>query len=428
MRKLILVGVLVVVAAACGETAAGPYRDGTGGGGGTEPLPAEFDVTCRAFCANEPEGSTCGPSAIFSSPRTVQECYEWCVATVQGVRCREEWIAQYQCHLDLECDDVFGDCARAELDEVFQDCEARAENRELCVGNCPHLDPASCELDTTECETFIRAKNYCETDCPTQGEGQCIDEYEQSGTCSHEVAVRSCRNYCAPQDLEECVSEWLSTGECEFTAEAACSNFCPGINGDIGGCIDYWNQNGECPPPGYFDCQQTCGVGNATPNWSHDEQALTCSWMGIITLGFSFDFQAQPQGGVQVGANNSFNLSGKWVVSADTATSLGELGESVDVQVVTGEVVATAGTSDNNTASLGLNGTPCTVCFNAGEITDVQLPQSSGSWVLNAGSSQELTLEDVTFSINAAGLDLVFSTTGSNPACAWDTVPPSLTF
>lgn len=52
---------------------------------------------------------------------------------------------------------------------------------------------------------------------------------------------------------------------------------------------------------------------------------------------------------------------------------------------------------------------------------------SAAAWNLDDGTTQELTLENLDATINAAGLDLEFTTApGGN--CTWDPGPPSVTF
>jgi hypothetical protein len=217
------------------------------------PIPASVDATCRAWCANEPEGSTCGVEVtvgnFYGGGDTIQHCYEGrCLPEYQSAPdgCRDEWIGMLQCHVDLECDDIFGDCD--ETYDAYQECTTRAANREFCTANCPHLDPNTCELDRSECETFLQANNHCESACPTQNRDLCIEQYTGTGHCDHEEAVSQCRSWCTAQDLTECVSQWLETERCEFSdASAACNAVCPDTTAYY--CVDYWEENGTCPDP-----------------------------------------------------------------------------------------------------------------------------------------------------------------------------------
>jgi hypothetical protein len=102
-----------VMASGCGDTSTGSGGSGgvagAGGNGGSPPPPPAVDQTCRDWCANEPEGFSC----YQGSPETVQGCYEACLSDYQSEvvrRCGEEWIAIKDCELDLDCEDLFGDC------------------------------------------------------------------------------------------------------------------------------------------------------------------------------------------------------------------------------------------------------------------------------------------------------------------------------
>jgi hypothetical protein len=117
MRELILVVGLAAAAVGCSEAGAG----GPGGSGGTAPPPANVDQTCRDWCANEPEGLSCHQGAAGS----VQGCYEDCLRDYQSEaerQCGDEWIAIKDCQVDLECEDLFGDCEPAEA--AYDQCVA----------------------------------------------------------------------------------------------------------------------------------------------------------------------------------------------------------------------------------------------------------------------------------------------------------------
>jgi hypothetical protein len=201
---------------ACGDTGTSDGRSGDGGSGGTPPPPANIDQACRAWCANEPEGLSChqGPAG------SVQGCYEDCLRDYQNEaerQCGEEWIAIKDCQLDLDCEDLFGDCDSVE--DAHDECFQRAANRDYCEANCPEFDLGQCEQDTTECSEFALANSYCASNCPTQGREQCIEEYSSTGTCDR-VEV-SCGELCGWPD--ECFAQLgapLEGADCVQTCEA----------------------------------------------------------------------------------------------------------------------------------------------------------------------------------------------------------------
>jgi len=178
-RALSFAVLTLLLALGCGETATGSGgmtgtggTAGTGGAGGAPPPPppASVDRTCRSWCANEPEGFSC----YQGSPESVQGCYEDCLSDYQNEaarQCGDEWIAIKDCQLDLDCDDLFGDCDSVE--DAHDECLVRAANRDYCEANCPDFDITQCEQDTTECRQFAQANAYCDSNCPTQDREQC---------------------------------------------------------------------------------------------------------------------------------------------------------------------------------------------------------------------------------------------------------------
>jgi hypothetical protein len=174
-------------------------------------------------------------------------------------------------------------------------------------------------------------------------------------------------------------------------------------------------------------CVQECGVGNPVPAWASDVQMLECDVMGI-PLVLSFNLQGAPQGVVQAGAANTFDLSLQTIIPESFVNLLLNLTTSATLESATGTIVATAGTTDVNTVPLALNGTPCDVCFEANNAVVTEFPQTGGSWTLDLGNQQELTLADVSLGLDAAGLALLLTTTGPDPTCGWTTTPPTLAF
>ena len=248
-------GIAVIGVGCGGESVGEQIRGGNGGTGGVFVVPESVDSTCREFCANENEGSTCGPSARPGSfnpgSSDVRQCYERCLSGYEastGV-CRDEWIDILECHIDLECEDLFGDCDSVEA--IFNECVQRANNRDYCEANCPDFNIAQCEQDTTDCQAFAVANTYCDSICPTQEREQCIAQHIASGTCDYQEATDSCRAYCSGQDLSQCVDQWRSIGACEFNdGWTACLQYCPPIGSASTECADYWDATGMCPDPG----------------------------------------------------------------------------------------------------------------------------------------------------------------------------------
>ena len=144
---------------ACGDTGTSDGRSGsgasggTGGAGGAVEIPASTDTTCRAYCANEPGGTSCGMNGSapgLSGGDTVQLCYENCLASYEqeaslASACEEEWIAILECYVDLDCDDLFGDCDPAV--QAYSGCNpGEPQTRNLVYCENPDVAAPSCSL------------------------------------------------------------------------------------------------------------------------------------------------------------------------------------------------------------------------------------------------------------------------------------------
>lgn len=160
MRKLALLAILAVGVWGCGDTGTSDGRSGSGGSGGTAgsggavEIPASTDTTCRAYCANEPGGVSCGMNGSapgLSGGDTVKLCYENCLASYEqeaslASACEEEWIAILDCYVDLDCDDLFGDCDPAV--QAYSGCNP-GEPFSLNLVYCDNPDVAAPSCDLT---------------------------------------------------------------------------------------------------------------------------------------------------------------------------------------------------------------------------------------------------------------------------------------
>jgi len=149
MKRLALISVAALMVA-CGSSGEGDSRAGDGGF-----TPAEVDAACRAFCANEPEGSTCGPAAYPTTVSSIQDCYEKCTGGTGEVSCQSEWLSLLDCHLKLGCDDLFGDCD--DLEDAWLQCASRP--RPLCDDS-----PTSCFDPLFESEVLRTKLERCAGD------------------------------------------------------------------------------------------------------------------------------------------------------------------------------------------------------------------------------------------------------------------------
>ena len=148
---------------ACG---ADKGEGGTGGTGGAPPPPANVDQTCRDWCANEPEGFSChqGPA------ESVEGCYQDCLDGYQFAKrvygCGDEWIAIRNCQVELDCEDLFGDCDT--FDDQLRECRQPADTPAPCEQLCPNMacqrdfnspTPKACEV-TLECSE-VNCESVC---------------------------------------------------------------------------------------------------------------------------------------------------------------------------------------------------------------------------------------------------------------------------
>ncbi len=187
MRKMAaILFAFAVIATGCSEPGSGDGGSGTGGRGGSggsplPPPPQAVDQTCRDWCANEPVGPSCHQGPFES----VKPCYEQCLRDYQNAeadyKCGDDWIAIKDCQVDLDCEDLFGDCAPVE--DEFDDCVRLANNRAFCEANCPEFDPQQCSQDTSECQAYLNADQLCASRCPLRDRALCIQEVLTTGTC-----------------------------------------------------------------------------------------------------------------------------------------------------------------------------------------------------------------------------------------------------
>ena len=193
---------------------------GTGGTGGNSPPPASVDQTCRDWCANEPGAFSCyqGP------PESVQSCYQGCLDDYQEqeaqYECGDEWIAIKDCQLELDCEDLFGDCDA--LEEMLGECQQLASNRDYCETNCPDIDIAQCEQDTSLCLRVGNDSSLVGGTCMNRTE--CDELLCQTGPqFPGNVCTISCGNSgmcpqgssCAALDQEWiCLLDCTASGDC----------------------------------------------------------------------------------------------------------------------------------------------------------------------------------------------------------------------
>jgi hypothetical protein len=384
----------VVLFMGCGETggmSATGGTAGTGGAGGEGGAGSRtLDQTCRDWCANEPGGVSCHQGPVG----TVADCYRDCLDEYEimvSALCGDEFHALMDCHLEFECNDLFGDCALV-VDGVSE-CAERALNREYCQTHCPEMNLDTCSDDPSLCS----AQGYCRLQCPTQNFDECVAQYLETGTCAHAEAIETCTERCSQQELGACVDQWLLEGTCDFD-----------------------------------DSSALCGAGRTidTGGFSTAVGTVSCDALGVITVPFRATLAARPVGGaINAGVPTEFQVQIELAMDEDTVENLGAL----VAEALIGESWAVVEEAvRHQPVSVQEVPTPCGVDFsrdtnNNGTPGPVEIatPIITAAWTESAGSIT-LQLTEMTFMMTQP-VPLPLSTAGNNPACVFETVP-SLTF
>jgi hypothetical protein len=252
MKKvMVVVFALAAMATGCSEpSSGGSGSGGSGGTGGSSSLPASVDQTCRNWCANEPEGLSChqGPAG------SVQDCYEKCLRDYPnepGRLCGSVWIAIKDCQLNLDCEDLLGDCDP--LEDAFIACLGAETGPGPGVGGEEaevHCQ-AWCDV-TTGCDTAWENPNDCLLACRNDIAKPCGE---------HLVTYRRCVLFraCDDQDCEQYAD---AEEECHTALAEMCDacqpdppnveNTCLGHSGSCDpdwetGLCEYRVRTGECP-------------------------------------------------------------------------------------------------------------------------------------------------------------------------------------
>jgi len=170
-------------------------------------------------------------------------------------------------------------------------------------------------------------------------------------------------------------------------------------------------------------CEQTCGVGNEFPDGSPVGSAdLNCSVMGI-PIPLTFNLTAVASGDLMDGEND-ISVVAQTVIPTEVVDLIINLASDAEILSTTGDI-DTTGTPAM--VQIELADVPCLVCFEQGVEVVVTVDPLDGTFTVSGGSI-DFTLSVVTVTINAAGLELVLSNGGDDPACSWqDDTPPSVT-
>ena len=329
-------------------------------------------------------------------------------------------------------------CSARNLCEA--DCVARNDcaDDEICgddarcvsAPNCVYLPspPPGCGRSCaggadTECEmqTYCSDDGLCEADCTRDSECALEEICTLRGRClpapnclDLSFRLLGCAEPCPSGQDAECGFETFcsATGLCD--AECALTRDCPD---------DELCNAGRCEP-----LPLQCGDNDTLdPADVSVEQTLEGRIMGI-PVDLLVTVTGDPPATV-VSGDNTFGLQMQLTLPVDTVGFLFKLAREADVELVEANVVPTAGTSATGTVTLAVAPIPCDLLLLEGRAVNMPTAPTEGTWPLDQGSTQELTLKDVTFHVDIWVLSLILSTTGDDPTCTWaNDAPPALRF
>ncbi|MGB5809634.1 MAG: hypothetical protein WBG86_03835, partial [Polyangiales bacterium] len=401
---------------------------GAGGVGGTAALEAE--AICRQWCRNE----QLAPSCCVADCR--DGCLEPCLESAAGV-CGAELIAARRCQLDLACDDFFRECDDAA--NRAEQCVVQVDAPERCDGLS-----MVCLVDSAECVSAHDGDPVCAlawasyTRCAVEPFGSCaecsaihLDSLTgcgfPDGAALEDFGDNPPECLALPTPPSGCGDRCPSGSDSQCGSRTFCSdgNFCDAECFSSGDC-----ESGErCADPGRCELiPPQCGDGNAIdPTHASAARPLDCVVMGI-PIPLEILLTANPTAPIAPG-DNTFDLQMQLTLPVAVVNLVINLTEDGTATELVGTVAATAGTSDTNTVGLSTTPLPCDVTFIEDRPIDIPTQAGQGTWALDQGSPQELTLRDVRFVLDVAGLELELATDGDDPACEWtDAGPPTLQF
>ncbi|MEM7136209.1 MAG: hypothetical protein AAF500_06500 [Myxococcota bacterium] len=163
-------------------------------------------------------------------------------------------------------------------------------------------------------------------------------------------------------------------------------------------------------------CVQTCGTDNEFPSGSEIGSAnFECAVMGIpvpLTLNLTaLTGEFVPDG------DTDFDVAVQTVIPASVVDLIINLATDADITDTQGVVAVTPGTPAS--INVGLSPVPCLVCFESGVEVIVNLDPVNGETIAVEGDEVAFALNEVTVTIDAAGLELVLSNVGDDPACGF---------
>lgn len=309
------------------------------------------------------------------------------------------------------------------------------------AGNEAPFEPQSCD-------TLALPPAGCGDACPSGNDPECgFGTFCNGGTCEAEcigntdcarVDACSVRGRCLPTVFGQPLF-------CAFLDDppAGCGVECPSFDGCPEGTFcrsrvcdaqcsddDACDVTQECGPTG--QCQ-TIPFDNCSdertldPTFARTDAEMDCTVIAGIDIPVSVSFTAEPAAPLAVGSN-TFDIQLEIGFNENVVDLLLGLSNTVTFTNINGDVTPSVGTSSPTTETVTTSPLPCDLSLQEGSPIGVVFPVRQATWALDVGTTQALTLEEVTAEVDAAGIPLLLSTTGDDPACQWVVAPPTLSF
>ena len=210
-----------------------------------------------------------------------------------------------------------------------------------------------------------------------------------------------------PCTTDRCVP---STGDCAHTPRnrIACE-----LDGAAGICV-----SGTC------EILEMCSM--LEDDLETATGTLTCTVFGI-PLDLSATLGARPLDPIGPGAVE-YVVQTAVSLPPSTLSLLGSLSSTADVLGFESVITSTSGSEAPSPVIASQGDQPCQLALGiASPVNGLASEPTTATWVLEADATvQEITLQDIDFSISLSGLVLEFATSGPEPSCVWDMGAPSL--
>jgi len=182
----------------------------------------------------------------------------------------------------------------------------------------------------------------------------------------------------------------------------------------------------------FGSCQEIplpeCSGGRSLDEtFASDREPLTCSTVIGFEVMLEAELTAKPTAPLQAGSN-TYDVQLALTVGEGAVDLLLGIGLSnVRFVGVGASVLPSVGTTAPSPVEFQNTPLPCDVPIVQNTPIEIVMPIGQATWDLDDGTTQELTVDGIDIVINAAGLDLPF-TTGPDGPCTWDTEAARVSF